>query len=337
MRGGVASSFLLSCGVAAAAQVDWPTPRLVEIVRGINKPTHITDARDGSGRLFVTEQLGRIWIVTGTNLQSQPFLDIRDRVATFDVGGGEQGLLSLAFPSGAGPKNHFYVNYTRYPGGATVISRFQATSDPPLADSSSEQVILTIPQPTPEHNGGQIAFGPDGFLYIGMGDGGVARDTNNEAQNPASLLGKMLRIGVEAVPDGYSIPTNNPFAGDPAYRPEIWALGLRNPWRFSFDRQTGDLYIGDVGEHSWEEINFQPAGSAGGQNYGWRVREGNHDFIVPPGFDFGSLTSPVAEYGHRVEPRIDNSYLFGSVTGGFVYRGPDAPRMNGLYCFADYC
>lgn len=319
---------------SANGQVDWPTPRLVEIVRGIDKPTYITHAGDGSGRLFLTEQQGRVWIVTGTNLQAQPFLDIRDRVYRPE----EMGLLSLVFPPGAGAKTRFYVSYTRLEDGATdkstIVSRFQLSSDSDVADPSGEQVLLAVGQPTPYHNGGQIAFGPDGYLYIGRGDGGISPSANNEAQNPASLLGKILRIAVEGVTNGYSIPTNNPFVSNPAYRPEIWALGLRNPWRFSFDRLTGDLYIGDVGQYSWEEINFQSAGSGGGQNYGWRMREGNHDFIVPPGFDLSSLTPPVTEYPHRFEHLP--AFITGSVTGGFVYRGPDAPRMNGLYFFADY-
>src|SRR5207237_2403723 len=198
-----------------------------------------------------------------------------------------------------------------------------------VADPASEQIILTIPQPYPNHNGGQLMFGPDGFLYIGIGDGGSEGDPQNRAQDPTSLLGKLLRIDVEGTTNGYIVPASNPFVGNPSYRPEIWALGLRNPWRFSFDRLTGDLYIGDVGETLWEEIDFQPASSCGGENYGWRIKEGNHDFNVPSagGYDTNSLTPPIAEYGHS---------LGISVIGGFVYRGPGNSRMQGMYFYADF-
>jgi len=219
------------------------------------------------------------------------------------------------------------VNYTRIPDGSTVIARYRKTTDPGAADPNSEEILLVIAQPFANHNGGQLAFGPDGFLYIGMGDGGSGGDPQNNAQNPASLLGKMLRIDVESSVVPYAIPATNPFVQIPGFRGEIWALGLRNPWRFSFDRQTGDLYIADVGQNLFEEVDFQPAGSAGGQNYGWKIMEGAHCFGDPACSSAG-LILPVAEYGHGPEC---------SITGGFVYRGTTYPRMQGVYLYADFC
>jgi hypothetical protein len=201
------------------------------------------------------------------------------------------------------------------------------TADPDVADPNSEEILLAVPQPFANHNGGQLAFGPDGFLYIGKGDGGSGGDPFNNAQNPASLLGKILRIDVESGVIPYAIPPSNPFVQTPGSRGEIWALGLRNPWRFSFDRQTGDLFIADVGQSAFEEVDFQPAGSAGGQNYGWRIMEGAHCFGDPACSQAG-LALPVAEYDHAQGC---------SITGGFVYRGSAFPRMQGVYFYADFC
>ena len=221
----------------------------------------------------MVEQGGRIRIIRNGVLEATPFLDITGRVSCCS----ERGLLSVAFPPGYAAKGHFYVNYTNKAGN-TVVARYRLTTNPDVADPGSEQVVLTVPQPYANHNGGQLAFGPnDGYLYIGMGDGGSGGDPENRAQNPAELLGKLLRINVETGnPNTYTIPASNPFTQTAGYRPEIWALGLRNPWRFAFDRLTHDLYIADVGQDAYEEVDFQPAASTGGENYGWRIMEGLH-------------------------------------------------------------
>jgi hypothetical protein len=296
--------------------------RLEPILSGLVNPVAIAHAGDGSGRLFITEQGGRILIYDGSELLPAPFLDISALLST----GGERGLLSVAFHPNYESNGHFFVNYTNTSGN-TVIARYSVSNDPNLADPASALAVLTIAQPYSNHNGGQLQFGPDGYLYIGMGDGGGAGDPNNYAQNPNSLLGKMLRIDVDGdVP--YAVPPDNPFISDEQARDEIWALGLRNPWRFSFDRATGDLFIGDVGQYSWEEIDYQPAGSTGGENYGWRLMEGNNCFNPSTNCDDGSLTLPVLEYGHD---------LGCSVTGGYRYRGKDNPLLSGLYIYGDFC
>jgi glucose/arabinose dehydrogenase len=306
---------------AVAAPVDWPTVQVVPIAQ-VSAPTTITHAGDGSGRLFVTEQSGRIRIIKGTNLLAEPFLTITNRVLT----GPERGLLGLAFPPAF--SQAFYVNYTRVPDGATVVSRFQVSpTNSDLADAASEQMLLVIPQPYENHNGGCIAFGPDGYLYVGMGDGGSGGDPENRAQNKQSLLGKILRLDVSGGGNGYAIPPTNPFRTNVTYHPEIWALGLRNPWRFSFDRVTGDLYIADVGQYYREEVNFQPASSRGGENYGWRAVEGKMDYNLPSGFPVREVTLPVWDYGPGPGAAI---------IGGCVYRGTRFPRMKGLYFYSDW-
>jgi glucose/arabinose dehydrogenase len=290
---------------------------------GLNQPVHITSANDGSDRLFIVEQSGRIRIIKNGSLLSTPFLDISDRISCC----GEQGLLSMAFPPGFIFKDYFYVNYTNI-SGSTVVARYHVTTNPDIANPNSEEAILLISQPFANHNGGQIAFGPDGYLYIGMGDGGSGGDPLNNAQNPATLLGKMLRIDVESGVSPYSIPGDNPFLQDPGVLNEIWAFGLRNPWRFSFDRLTGDLYIGDVGQNSFEEIDFQSFSSSGGENYGWRIMEGLHCFNPSTGCNQNGLELPVFEYDHS---------LGCSVSGGEVYRGQESFLMNGIYLFGDFC
>lgn len=313
-------------GVVTPPQ-DWPRIFLVKQADGPSLPVHITHAGDGSERLFVVEQAGRIWIIQDGALLSTPFLDISDRV----VSGGEQGLLSVAFPPDYGGKGYFYVDYTSITGGGdTVVARYNVSGDPNVADPESEQVLLTTDQPFSNHNGGQLAFGPDTYLYIGMGDGGSGGDPLNNAQSPGTLLGKLLRIDVESDPGAgpYLIPSDNPFIEDVEFRDEIWALGLRNPWRFSFDRQTGDVYIGDVGQSSHEEIDFQPASSTGGENYGWNVMEGAHCFNSTP-CDQTGLVLPVAEYDH--------SQGNCSVTGGMVYRGHEYAGLQGIYLYGDFC
>jgi glucose/arabinose dehydrogenase len=291
-------------------------------VTGLNAPVHVTHAGDGSGRLFVVEQAGRIRLVRSGALQPTPFLDITSRVGCC----GERGLLSVAFPPGYAAKRHFYVNYTNLAGN-TVVARYRLSADPDLADPGSEQIVLSVTQPFSNHNGGQLAFGPDGYLYVGMGDGGSGGDPQDNGQRANTLLGKLLRLDVEAGTQPYAIPPDNPFRTAAGWRGEIWAYGLRNPWRFSFDRSTGDLWIADVGQNRYEEVDFQPTGSAGGQNYGWRLMEGAHCYNPDPCTTTG-LTLPVVEYG-----RSDGC----SVTGGHVYRGSRYPRMQGVYLYGDYC
>ena len=310
---------------AASESPAWPELALTPVLAGLTNPVHVASAGDGSGRLFVVEQPGVIRVVRGGVLLSEPFLDITDRVGSR---GSERGLLSVAFPPGYGEAGHFYVNYTDS-AGDTVVSRFGLSSDPDQADPTSEQVLLTVDQPFANHNGGQLAFGPDGYLYIGMGDGGSRGDPGNRAQDPGDLLGKLLRIDVESGAVPYAIPIDNPFVEATDTRPEIWALGLRNPWRFSFDRQTGDLYIGDVGQNDYEEVNLQLAGSDGGENYGWRILEATHCYEPPAGcVPPEGYVGPVVELAH-----VDK---YNSVTGGFVYRGVAFPNMRGVYIFADY-
>lgn len=318
-------SLLLFPPARAHGQTDAIFPRisLVTQATGLAQPVQVTHAGDGSGILFVVEQGGRIRTIRNGSPDAAPFLDIASRV----LAGGERGLLGLAFSPGYATNGRFYVNYTRNPDGATVVARYSATGNPRLADPASEEVLLVIAQPFANHNGGQIAFGPDGLLYIGMGDGGSGGDPQNNAQNPATLLGKMLRIDVESGAFPYAIPPSNPFAGTGGTRGEIWASGLRNPWRFSFDRLTGDLYIGDVGQASFEEVDFQPAGSGGGENYGWNVTEGNQCF-GGSACDTARLVPPVAVYDHSQGC---------SVTGGTVYRGDAHPRMQGIYFYGDFC
>jgi glucose/arabinose dehydrogenase len=348
--------FLTSYHQATAGlSATWPNIQLVQVVGGFSSPVHVTHAGDGSGRLFVTEQVGRIKIVQNSQVTGT-FLNITDRVRSPDstpAGGSEQGLLSLAFPPGYGTsRDYFYVYYTNRDGN-NQLSRFHLGANPNIADPNSEELILLFNHPTYEnHNGGQLAFGPDGYLYIGTGDGGGGGDPNNNAQNTNSLLGKILRIDVEmgpiqpvvsafsiyaplvirstgATPVRYRIPPNNPFVGILGRRAEIWAFGLRNPWRFSFDRLTHDLYIGDVGQDLHEEIDFQLAGSTGGENYGWNIMEGDACYGSSTCYTSG-LTLPIHTY-----PNPNPGCA--SVTGGFVHRGLANPGMNGIYLFADYC
>lgn len=269
---------------------------------------------DGSGRLFVIEKVGRIRIIEDGQLLETPFLDITDRVGG---DGNEQGLLGFAFHPQYADNGRFFVNYTDRRGD-TVIARFQVTSDPNLADPGSETQLLGVDQPFPNHNGGVLAFGPDGYLYAGLGDGGSQGDPNGNAQNTSVLLGKILRLDVDSS-DPYAVPADNPFGN------EVWAYGFRNPWRFSFDKATGDLYVGDVGQNQWEEIDYIPAGSPGGANFGWDHREGTHDY---EGGGPEGMIDPVAEYSH---PQGGCS-----VTGGYVYRG-SMPEWNGIYLYGDYC
>ena len=278
-----------------------PQISLSRVAGGFASPVHVTHAGDGSGRIFVVEQGGRIRILDNGAVLPASFLDLASLNPPRLVAGGEQGLLSVAFPPGFAAKGYFYVNYTRAPDGATVVARYRVSAgDANAADPASEEVILTVSQPFANHNGGQLAFGPDGYLYIGMGDGGSGGDPLNNGQTSGTPLGKLLRIDVESGAVPYGIPPTNPFLGVAGYLPEIWALGLRNPWRFSFDRGTGDLYIGDVGQANFEEIDFHPAGSPGGQNYGWNIMEG--DSCYPPG-TVGCNRTGLSPPGLRVRSR----------------------------------
>jgi len=302
--------------------------RLEPFARGLDRPINVTNAGDGSGRLFVNEQDGVIRVIGPDGaLRAEPFLDIRRLV----LSGGERGLLGLAFHPGFPGQARIFVDYTRVPDGATVMAEFRATAD--RADPASQRVLLLIPQPFANHNGGQLAFGPDGFLYIGMGDGGSGGDPFGNGQNTRALLGKILRIdvdGTQASGKAYAIPHDNPFAAGGIRpgggAPEVWSYGLRNPWRFSFDAANGNLYIGDVGQSSWEEIDRQPGDSRGGENYGWNVMEGDHCYRT--GCDPRPYVKPIAEYGH------DQGC---AVIGGYVYRGTRQPMLRGVYVFSDNC
>lgn len=299
-----------------------PAIGLQEIAGGFKHPTHVTHAGDGSGRLFVVEQAGVIRIVENGKVLPEPFLDIRNRVDA----GGEKGLLSVAFHPRYRENGVFFVDYTTKPDRLyTHVSRFKIR-DRHRADPASETVLLEIHQPYSNHNGGQLAFGPDGYLYIGMGDGGAANDPHGHGQNPDSLLGKLLRIDVnsEQKPRRYAIPKDNPFVNQKGYRAEIWALGLRNPWRFSFDRLNGRLYLADVGQDEVEEIDVIEKGG----NYGWNIMEG--DICTPkvnPKCQPAGLKRPIHTYRHP------EGF---SITGGFVYRGSALPGLCGVYLYADY-
>lgn len=300
------------------------------ITSGLTSPVDITNAGDGTNRLFIVQQNGIIRIHNGASLLPTPFLN----VSTIISGGGERGLLSLAFhPDYENPLNrYFFIYYTNLSGDIT-IARYQAQAgDPNQADAASGVVLMNIPKPFANHNGGDLNFGPDGYLYFGTGDGGSGGDPNNLSQNGNSLLGKMIRINVNSffTPPYYTIPPDNPYLSDPLVDDHIWAIGLRNPWRWSFDRLTNDMWIADVGQASLEEINFRAAGTSGGINYGWRCYEGNNPYnttgCAPP----ANYVFPIFNYPH-------NGATGGfSVTGGFVYRGAEFPSLQGYYICADY-
>jgi uncharacterized protein (TIGR03437 family) len=301
-----------------------PTFQLQPFLSGLSSPILIRHAGDGTNRLFIIEQTGIIKVLQPGSTTPTNFLNVTTRI----VSGGERGLLGLAFHPQFETNRRFFINYTRAGDGATVIAEYLASSSNPNVAETAEKIILTIPQPFVNHNGGMIEFGPDGFLYIGMGDGGSANDPGSRAQNVEELLGKMLRIDINtsngAVP--YSSPSTNPFFGAVAGRDEIYALGLRNPWRWSFDRATGELYAGDVGQGQREEIDLITRGG----NYGWRVYEGtnctslNQNLCNP-----SSFIAPITEYGHTGSRC--------SVTGGYVYRGTRSTLPVGTYIYADYC
>lgn len=284
------------------------------------QPVGLGNAGDGSGRLFILEQAGVIRILQDEQLLPEPFLDITDRVGCC----GERGLLGLTFHPQYSENRFFFVNYTDL-NGDTVIARFQAAEGANLADSGSEDKLLVVQQPYRNHNGGGLAFGLDGYLYIGLGDGGSGGDPLGNGQNTNTLLGKILRLDIDQG-DPYAIPPDNPFS-QVGGAPEVWAYGLRNPWRFSFDRLTGELFIGDVGQGSWEEIDYLPADHPGGINFGWNYKEGYQPYGSTEAPSDIELSDPVAVYGR------DQGY---SVTGGVVYRGTKLPEWQGIYFFGDY-
>lgn len=296
--------------------------RFEPLLSGLQSPVLATHAGDGSGRLFVVEQEGRILVAREGALLSQPFLDLRDVV----LAGGERGLLGLGFAPDFEATGRFYVDYTAREGdGDTVIARYRAAAGSDRAEAAGE-TLLVVEQPYANHNGGALAFGPDGFLYVGMGDGGSGGDPHGYAQSLATHLGKLLRLDVSK-DAGYAVPAGNPFVDEAGAKPEIWAFGLRNPWRISFDRETGDLWIGDVGQNRAEEVDFAPRSSRGGENYGWNLWEGAARFR--PGDARGTPILPVAEYVHEAGRC--------SVTGGHVVRDATQPALSGVYVYADYC
>ena len=295
---------------------------LEPVAEGFTSPTDMAHA--GDGQLFVTEKDGRILTFTPDDTVPELFLDIQDRVKS---DGYEQGLLGLAFhPDDPGI---FFVHYTNLEGDV-VISRFEEGENGRFA-ANGEQIILTVPQPAPSHNGGDLSFGPDGMLYIALGDGTEQKKGGNPAQDTGNLLGTILRIDVDG-PLPYQIPPDNPFVGQPGSRGEIWAFGLRNPWRFSFDRETADLYIGDVGYWQWEEINVAPSGMGSGVNYGWRCYEGTDPVSAPNcAYGSGKYTAPTFAYYHAGNGGC------AAIVGGYVYRGHRFFNMRGHYLFADFC
>lgn len=318
----IACAFLFVAWRAAAL----PRIDLQLVTANVTNAVYITHAGDGSGRLFIVEQPGRIKIFDGTNLLSSPFLDISSQT----LFSGEQGLLSVAFHPGYATNGQFFVYFTQ-PDGNNMVARF--TASPPGAntvDTNTMLTVLRILHPINDnHNGGQLQFGPDGYLYIGTGDGGSGCDPPDNAQSLGVPLGKLLRLDVSNFATNYTIPPSNPFVGVSGALPEIWAYGLRNPWRFSFDRATGDLWIGDVGEDSREEVDFQAAGSAGGQNYGWRLYEGFLTNTCSVTFSNVPTVLPILDYDHSLGRC--------AILGGYRYRGVKIAPLVGTYLYADLC
>jgi glucose/arabinose dehydrogenase len=308
--------------ITAAQGTAAPAISFEPVFDGLDKPVGYIDANDGSGRFFIVEQRGRVLVSDGGELLETPFLNINTMIST----GSEQGLLSIALDPGFAGNGRVFVSYTDTEGDSQIVRYSVSDSDANQLDPDSAMTILSLDQPYQNHNGGNILFGPDGYLYIGFGDGGSLGDPEGRAQNPSILFAKILRIDVSGNQKPYGIPADNPFVDDPSFAPETFAWGFRNPWRFSFDRETGDLWIGDVGQNTIEEIDLIPAGTSG-QNFGWPIREGNECYSSDSCDDTG-LTPPGVQYTHD----------YGcSVTGGFIYRGSTIPDLAGTYLFADYC
>ena len=317
----------------------------VLIADGYKKPVFITSYPNNAKLLYIVEQAGLIKIINDGKKLSRPFFDINKRVVNPNRPGDERGLLGFAFHPNHTNNGKFYINYMDNDGN-TIVSEFSTNSEL-RADHKSERIILKLKQPYGNHNGGDIQFGPDGYLYISIGDGGKAGDPLNAGQDLSSLFGKIIRIDIEQKP--YGIPKSNPFFGQKDKREEIWAWGLRNVWRFSFDKQTGDKYLADVGQNKWEEVNFEPASSEGGLNYGWRIMEANHCYDPKENCPTEGLIKPIIEYPNDANHpafafRIIEELSFSetdvegcSVTGGYVYRGQKIKSMQGQYIFGDYC
>ena len=317
----------------------------VLIADGYKKPVFITSYPNNAKLLYIVEQAGLIKIINDGKKLSRPFFDINKRVVNPNRPGDERGLLGFAFHPNHTNNGKFYINYMDNDGN-TIISEF-STNSKLRANHKSERIILKLKQPYGNHNGGDIQFGPDGYLYISIGDGGKAGDPLNAGQDLSSLFGKIIRIDIEQKP--YGIPKSNPFFGQKDKREEIWAWGLRNVWRFSFDKQTGDKYLADVGQNKWEEVNFEPASSKGGLNYGWRIMEANHCYDPKENCPTEGLIKPIIEYPNDANHpafafRIIEELSFSetdvegcSVTGGYVYRGQKIKSMQGQYIFGDYC
>ncbi|MBI5934961.1 MAG: PQQ-dependent sugar dehydrogenase [Chloroflexi bacterium] len=315
----------------AAPTPSAPMPRNIKyewVVGALDDPLFLTHAGDASNRLFIVQRGGHIRIHKNGILLPLPFLDVSGALA---LDGGEQGLLGLAFDPNYETNGRFYIAYTAA-SYAVTLARYTVSADPDIANATGE-VLLSVPKTFTNHNGGMIAFGPDGYLYMGVGDGGSGGDPANNGQDRTTLLGKILRLDVSGA-SGYAIPSTNPYFNNPNpnVKKEVWAYGLRNPWRFSFDRGTGDLYIGDVGQNAQEEVDFQLASASGGQNYGWRVMEGNLCYYAITCTPPANYAPPVAVYDHG-----ENDSNGCSVTGGYVYRGSNFPDLAGVYLYADFC
>ena len=328
----IVSSLVLGCGNGQANQSgpdpdpdpdpngNGLTPTLREIATGLDFPVHLTAPADDP-RLFIVEKTGAIRIVEGASVLAEPFLDVSGLVSNAN----EQGLLSVAFHPDYASNGRFFVDYTDDAGDTRVVE-YRVSGDPNRADPAPVRTVLAVEQPFRNHNGGLVVFGPDGMLYVGLGDGGSAGDPEENGQNQGTLLGSILRLDVDGG-EPYAIPPDNPFVDRPGARAEIWAYGLRNPWRFAFDRGSGEIYIADVGQNAIEEVNVSGGGGRG-LNYGWNTMEGTRCFDPPSGCDTAGLTPPVAEYGH------DDGC---SVTGGHVYAGSALPDLRGIYFYSDFC
>ena len=326
----VSLAALLALLAPTPAQAVTNSISLPIIASGFSQPVQVTNAGDGTNRLFVVERRGTVRVVQGGVVQPGFFMDIRTHVTD---SGGEQGLLGLAFHPDFETNRRLFAFYTRN-GGDLVVARFTAKATSPSVTGTGSYLMVIEHSARSNHNGGALAFGPDGYLYIGTGDGGGAGDPDRNGQSKTkNLLAKILRINVDGTGagtyDSYSIPATNPFRGAISGRDEVWAYGLRNPWRISFDRGTGMLFIADVGQNRYEELNREPAGYKGGRNYGWSVYEGRHCFRPSSGCSLAGDTFPVIEYAH--------GSINCSITGGYVYRGPTQPKLVGAYFFADFC
>ena len=316
-----------------------PSLSSIEIADGFKKPLFITSYPTDSNLLYVVEQAGRIIVIENGEKLKRPFLDIKKQVVNPNRPGDERGLLGFAFHPNHTKNGKFYINYMNN-DGYTVVSEF-TVKNKQRANHSSERILFDLKQPFSNHNGGHMAFGPDGYLYISIGDGGKSGDPNNAGQDLNTIFGKVIRIDVNQTP--YGIPKSNPYYGQENKRGEIWAWGLRNVWRFSFDRKNGDIFYGDVGQNKWEEINYEPAKSKGGVNYGWRIMEARHCYNPEDNCNESGLTQPILEYPNdanymRTLTGMDQPDVDGcSVTGGYVYRGKKIKGLQGTYLFGDYC